>query len=188
MRVTLTLNGLNQFNCVKIPLAHQLISSTVRPNFFRISGLFTLTTPLAILSICLLLITPPAWQVLIAMSLTLQIRWSCKIIVLLLMAQGVPLFCTSRVLCFSFHIFWNLLSIRLSSTVWFIGLVYRKPQFSICGFFCSRGDSNCHCYIFNVLRSVFCLFKILNKTVICYFLGLTKQQRMIAIWAYFSIN
>ena len=68
-----------QFNLVRTLLAHQSVNSTFPPNSFRMSGLFALIIPLAMFKICLLLMTPPACRVPIAMSLTFRIRWSPKI-------------------------------------------------------------------------------------------------------------
>ena len=74
---------LPQFDLVRIPLAHRSVNFTVLPNSFRVPELFTLITPLAMFKICLLYITPAAYQVPIAISLTFRIRWLSKIFGLL---------------------------------------------------------------------------------------------------------
>ena len=68
----------DQFKSDRTILAHRVVSSAVSLNSFRMSGLFALTTLFAIFTICLLLITPPAWRVTIAMSFTSLIRLSSK--------------------------------------------------------------------------------------------------------------
>ena len=68
----------DHFKSGRTLLGHWFVSCTVPPNSFRMSGLFALTTSFSIFTICLLLITPPAWQVPIVVSLTFLIRWSSK--------------------------------------------------------------------------------------------------------------
>lgn len=68
-----------QFNWVRIPFPHRSVNYTVPTNSIRMSGLFALITPLPIFKICLLLMSPPACRIPVAMFLTFRIRWSSKI-------------------------------------------------------------------------------------------------------------
>ena len=65
------------------------------------SGLFALTTPFAIFTTCLVLITPPAWRVPIAMSLTFLIRLSSK-------RFGLPTFLKTKLSPPVLHLFFQL--------------------------------------------------------------------------------
>ena len=91
----------DQFKSDRKLLGHRLFSSTVPPNFFRMSGLFALATPFAIFAICFLLITPTAWRVPITMPLTFLIRLSYK-------RFGLPTFLITKLSPRVLHLFFQL--------------------------------------------------------------------------------
>ena len=91
----------DQFKSDRILLARQFVSSTVSSKSFRMLGLFALTIPFAILTICLLLITPPAWRVPIAMSLTFLIRLSSS-------RSGLLVFLKTKLSPLVLHLFFQL--------------------------------------------------------------------------------
>ena len=102
-------------------------------NSFSMSGLFALTSPFAILTICLLLITPSTWRVPIAMSLTFLIRLPPK-------RFGLPAFFKDKTI--TSGLTFDLPIIHWSSN---------KPKFRILYGKCFDGwrFSKCQCMISN---------------------------------------
>lgn len=182
-----------QFNLVGIAHAHGWVNFTVPQNSFRMSVLFALITPLVIYKICLLLMIPQACWVPVEISFTFRVRWSPKTLCVPPFLRAAspslpsswPHWCSNKTVLgifqwklfdgrksfkywhmlsnFSFCIFWNLLLIQSWSTVWFFYLLCRKTQFRIRGVFHDRAYSICDFYIFFILRSLFFLFKIVEK-------------------------
>ena len=165
----------DQFKSDRRLLVYQFVSRSVPPNSLRMSGLFALTIPFVILTICLLLITPQAWRVSIAICLTFFIRLSSK-------SFDLPTFLMRKFETPALHFFlliihWssnkrkfqilygndnvpnvrNLFLILLWTTMWFINFVYRKPQLNIRAFFRSGRDNFCEGYFFSFL-SIFTFF------------------------------
>ena len=91
----------DQFKSDRTLLAYQFVCSTVNRNSFRMSELFALKIPFAIFTICLLLITPPAWRVPIAIYLTFLIWLSSK-------RFGLPTFLKTKLSPPVLHLFFQL--------------------------------------------------------------------------------
>ena len=119
------------------------------------SGLFALTSPFAILTICLLLITPSTWRVPIAMSLTFLIRLPPK-------RFGLPAFFKDKTI--TSGLTFDLPIIHWSSN---------KPKFRILYGKCFDGwrFSKCQCMIssfpFNFFRNLYLRSTMLFVDFVC---------------------
>ena len=81
LRFNLMCNSL-AFDPIQFGLNNSRQSITVPLNSLKMSGIFFLITPSAMLKICFVLMTPPACRVHIAIFLTFRIKWSSKTFVL----------------------------------------------------------------------------------------------------------